>query len=329
MRLLAVGSLRQATATASTSAPPRTAVGTRDAWGGPAPTAVDAGTTPDAGDAGPVSAPKETGKAGNAPPVVAPTTPPTPLSWTYVMKDKNDALWFFCGENPSGFSTSGTLRAAGAGDPTKLNWRIVDGADKVEFSGKSTGPEVSVKSKAGSTKENDVSIEVAEGAGAAAPNFVGKLTVRKPDRLAASAATDHAACPGWATCGKCPAYWTELPYSIFDNVSGTIVGATVNENFPGAKADDQANDWVSPAKFTTVPFWEKTKGTFVDNWFEACGTPSPVAPGTPTAGQKVDHLAHEFFVGSKTPAKGCRVQTHIAQRYLGMARHINIKSPAP
>jgi len=343
-RLLPVRSSRQATGHASTSAPLRTVPGGRSAWGGPAPTDVDAGITPDAGDAaavagvavdagdaGVASGPPEAGEVPKAgePAAVAPTTPAAPLSWTYVMKHKNDALWFFCGEHPSGFSTSGTLRAAGAGDPTKLNWRIVEGADKVEFAGAPAGPEASIKSKAGSTKENDVAIEVAEGAGAAAPSFVGKLTVRKPHRLAASAATDHAACPGWSPCPGCPAYWTELPYRIFDNVSGLIVGGTVNENFPGAKANDQANNWVNPAAFATVPFWANTNGTFVDNWFVFCGTPSPVAPGTPTTGQKVDHMAHEFFVGSNTPAKGCRVQTHIVQRFLGMARHTNIISPAP
>jgi hypothetical protein len=318
--------------------PPHTALDRFGAWGGPAPVDVDAGTTPDAGDAGMTpdagdagvtSAPPVAGKSPDATTGAAPSTPPTPLSWTYVKKHKNDALWFFCGEHPSGFSTSGTLRAAGAGDPTKLDWRIVDGPDKVEFGGAATGPEVSVKSKAGSTKENDVTIEVIEGVGPAAPKFAGKLTVRRPHRLVASAATDHAACPGWAACPGCSAYWSELPYRIFDNVSGTIVGATVNENFPSAKVNDQTNNWPSPAVFATVPFWANTNGTFVDNWFIGCGTPSPVAPGTPTAGQTVDHLAHEFYVGSQTPAKGCRVQAHTAQRFLGMARHINIRSPAP
>ncbi|HEY3861583.1 MAG TPA: hypothetical protein VGO59_06805 [Verrucomicrobiae bacterium] len=86
---------------------------------------------------------------------------------------------------------------------------------------------------------------------------------------------------------------------------------------------------VASACITTVPFWQNTNGTFVDNWFKYCGTPSPVAPATPTAGTGVDRIPHEFYAGSVTPAHGCRVQTHTAHRYLGFARHEGITSPAP
>jgi hypothetical protein len=294
------------------------------ACSGPAPTALDAGVSPDAGDTG--MAP--TAPRGPAAPVAGPAAPA--LSWTYVLKHKNDALWFFCGEHPSGFSTSGTLRAAGAADPSKLNWRIASGADKVEFDGAPAGPEVKVKTKAGSKKADDVAIEVVEGPSPGAPRFTGTLTVLKPHRLIHRADTDHGACPGWAACPvACTAFWTEIGYRVVDNMGGTIVGATVNENFPGAKVNDQANNWVAPAAFATAAFWANTNGTFVDNWFESCGAPAPVAPGTPNAGQAVDHIAHEFYVGSQTPAHGCRVQTHTAQRFRGMARHINVVSPAP
>jgi hypothetical protein len=123
-------------------------------------------------------------------------------------------------------------------------------------------------------------------------------------------------------------YWTEIRYRILDNMSGTIVGATVNENFPGAPTADQPNNWPNPAVFTTVPFWRNTNGKFVDNWFTSCGTPAP-APGGPTAGTGVDRMPHEFYVGSDTPGRGVRVQRHTAHRYLGFARHEGITTPAP
>jgi hypothetical protein len=141
---------------------------------------------------------------------------------------------------------------------------------------------------------------------------------------------DNDACPAWAGCSAaCTAYWTTIDYRIVDNVSGTIVGATVNENFPGAKVNDQANNWGNPAAFITTPFWENTNGTFIDNWFISCGNPAPVAHAAANANTGVDRIPHEFYVGSKTPGRGVRVQTHTAHRYLGFARHENITTPAP
>lgn len=252
------------------------------------------------------------------------------LSWSHVLQFPHDALWWFCGEHPSGFSTTARLRATGFSDPSLLSWRITLGGDKVAFRGAVTGEEVSVRSTAGSTRAGDVTIEVREGTGAGAPTFSGNLTVRRPHRLIHRSDTDHGACPGWAACpAACPAYWTEIGYRVVDNVGGTIVGATVNENFPGAKTNDQATNWVSPAAFITTPFWENTNGTFIDNWFVFCGSPSPVAPGAANAATGVDQIPHEFYVGSTTPALGCRVQTHTAHRYLGFTRHENVTTPAP
>lgn len=301
---------------------------------------ADAGTTdasaPDAGirsaDAAVPAADKDTNAAN-------PTNPSNPgpaqaapagLRWTQQMRHRSDALWYFGGEHPSGFSIDTHLLASGFSDPTQLHWRIVNGADKVAFHGAATGQDVILDSKEGSVRANDVEVEVTEGTGPTAATYSGRLTVRKPHHLVREGLVSHAACPPWGGCAAgCSAWWTEITYRVKDNVGGTIVGATVNENFPGAKTNDQANDWVNPAAFATVPFWANTNGTFVDNWFVSCGTPAPVAPGTATAGQSVDRLPHEFYVGSQTPARGVRVQRHVAHRYLGGADHENVVTPAP
>lgn len=281
--------------------------------------------SPTAAPATPATAP--------ATPAAAPATPaaaPATLAWTHVLRHKFDALWFSCGERPAWFSTTATLQASGYTDPARLSWRITEGSDKVGFTKAATGAQIVVESKKGSTRINDVELEVREGAGPGAPAYKGRMTVRKPHRLIPRAINDYAACPPWGGCPvACGQHLTTMGYRIVDNVGGTIVGATVNENFPGAKVDDQPNTWVSPAAFTTVPFWANTDGTFVDNWYVSCRTPAPVAPTDAAAGQGVDQLEHEFYVGSKTPGKGCIVQRHIAHRYLGRTRHEKIVSPVP
>jgi hypothetical protein len=262
---------------------------------------------------------------------VAAPTAAAALSWTFVKTHTWDALWFFCGQHPAGFSTTILLRADGYGDPTALTWSITRGSDKIAFDGAPTGAEVHVRSKAGSARLDDIAVRVTEGTGAASPSSDGALTVRKPHRLLPRFVRHHANCPAFdATCPVgAAAHWTEFGYRVVDNVGGTIVGATVNENFPSAKADDQPNTWTSPAAFSSTSVWKNTDGTFVDFWWVWGNAPLPVNPGDPHDSDSVDQLEHEFYVGGTTPGTGCRVQTHIAHRYLGHTQHENTRSPAP
>jgi hypothetical protein len=252
------------------------------------------------------------------------------LSWEHDKRSAHDALWWFNGEHPRWISTDATLVASGYSDPYDLNWRIVKGADKVAFDDAPTGPAVTVRSTAGSRRADDVEIEVSEGTGADAVAYTGKLTVRMPYRLILRSVNDSATLPSWASAPAGVAGWyTTIDYRIVDNVGGTIVGATVNENFPGSKTNDQPNNWVNPASFSTTPSWPNTNGTFIDNWFVWGGTPTPVAPSAANANQSVDRMTHEFYVGSTVSGRGVRVQTHTAHRYLGYARHESITTPAP
>ena len=297
-----------------------------------APVAADAAVTAaaEAATATPTAPGVVTAAAAEVAAATAAPTAPA-LSWTFVKTHTWDALWFFCGEHPSGFSTRILLRADGYADPTALRWSIERGADKIDFAGAPTGPEVHVTSKAGSARLDDVTVRVTEGATAGAPSYDGTLTVRRPHRLIHRFTRHHANCPAFdATCpAGTGAHWTEIGYRIVDNVGGTIVGATVNENFPGAKANDQANNWANPAAFVSTPVWPNTDGTFIDYWWVWGGNPAPVNPGDPTDNQSVDHMTHEFYVGGTAAARGCRVQTHTAHRYLGHTEHENIVTPAP
>lgn len=298
--------------------------------GGPSDHETGTEATTEAPSPAPTAEPAATEAAATGETEAATGTPAAPaLSWSPVLRHRWDALWFFCGEQPAGFSTRMTLRAAGAANPDRLEWFCREGADKIYAPGGWRGPEIELHSSAGSRRRDDVAIEVRDGAEDTAPSYTGRLTVRNPHRLVQRYTSDHANCPGW---GGCPAgvsaYWTEIGYRVVDNVGGTIVGATVNEHFPGAKTNDQPNNWPNPAAFVTTPFWANTNGTFVDNWFISGGNPSP-DPGGPNHAQAVDHMAHEFYVGSQTPGRGCRVQRHTAQRYRGYADHESIVTPAP
>jgi hypothetical protein len=289
----------------------------------PAPAIPDAASAP-ATPATPAPATSPEGEA--AAPPAAPA-----LSWTFVKTHTWDALWFFCGEHPSGFSTRILLRADGYADPTALRWSVERGADKIDFAGAPTGPEVHVASKAGSTTLDDVTVRVTEGATAGAPSYDGTLTVRKPHHLIHRFTRHHANSPRWArNCSATgPGHWTEIGYRVVDNVGGTIVGATVNENFPAASVADRANDWWPPVATVDTSVWHNTDGTFTDFWWVCDGNPAPLNPGDPHDGDSIDRTAHEFYVGGNAPARGCRVQRHTAHRYFGHTEHENVVTPAP
>lgn len=254
----------------------------------------------------------------------------TALRWQHVKQHRWDALWYFCGEHPSGFSTRATLRADGYTNPGNVEWFVRSGADKVYAPGGFSGPEITLHSSAGSQRPDDVQIEVQEQLpGGAVTRYLGQLTVRKPHRLVQEWTSDHTACPPWdPSPANCPSLWTEISYRVLDNVGGTIVGATVNERFPGPTTHDQPNFWAAAA-VTSGSSWPNTNGTFIDNLYQCCGTPAPVPPSSPNWADNVYHEPQEFYVGSTVSGRGCRVQVNTLQFYRGYADHENIRSPAP
>jgi hypothetical protein len=239
-----------------------------------------------------------------------------------------DAFWYFCREHPSGFSTTATLRAVGYADPTRLSWFVRQGADKVFAPGGFEGPEIVLHSSAGSTRADDVHIEVQESApDGTVTSHLDRITVRTPRRLRQEWTAEPGGCPaGIPGTAGCPGLTSQLNYRIFDNVGGTIVGATVNELFPSTPIADQPNNWTGSA-ITSGSAWRNTNGTFTDTLYKCCGTPAPVPPSSAQWGDKVFHQTHEFYVGSATPGHGCLVQRHTLQFYRGTADHEDIHSP--
>ena len=252
------------------------------------------------------------------------------LRWRHEKRHRWDALWFFCGERPSGFSTTATLRAEGYSDPDAVEWFVRQGADKVYAPDGFRGKTLTLHSSAGSVSPGDVHIEVQERlADGTVSSSLDYLTVRKPHRLIQESTTDHASCPPWdPSPASCVSFWSEIRYRVVDNVGGTVVGATVNERFPGPAVDDQPNYWRG-ATVTAGGSWPNTNGTFVDNLYKCCGVPSPVTSSSASWGDKVYHEPQQFYVGSTVSGRGCRVQSHTLQFYRGFADHEGIRSPAP
>lgn len=263
---------------------------------------------------------------GTAPATTTAASAATTLRWQHVKRHRWDALWFFCGEHPSGFSTTATLRAEGYTEPANVEWFVRSGSDKVYAPGGFNGAEITLHSSAGSQRPDDVQIEVQERRlGGAIASYLGRLTVRKPHRLRMEGTSDNPSCPPG---NPNPGFWSQITYRILDNVSGTIIGATVNERFPGPAVNDQPNNW-SGAAVVTASSWPGTNGTFTDNLFKCGGNPVPVLPGSRQWSDRVFHEPHEFYVGSTISGRGCRVQVHTLQFYRGFADHESIRSPAP
>jgi hypothetical protein len=301
----------------------------------------------------------DSGPTGSTPETTEPTTPNTPvtpatptspstpqssaslptpsshaeLSWTQVLAFANDALWWFCGENPRWFSSTALLRAAGYTDQAALTWRITQGADKVAFQGPPTGPEVRLRSTAGSARADDVTVAVAEGTRAGAPSFSGSLTVRKPHRQILEAHTPIDGCPPRDVVANCvpPVHWDRFIYRILDNMGGTIIGAAHNESFPGPVKKDEDNDWPLPGEpGMATGGVARTGGTVADDWVVSGNlSPLPVEIGDPRSRESVDHIPQQQFVGSDQSGKGCRVETHVMHRFLGETDVEDRRTPAP
>lgn len=296
-------------------------------WHGGGRSGSQHGATRGAG-APPETTPPETTPAETTPPAAAPAG--AGLDWQQQRRHRSDALWYFCGEHPAGFSTTATLRASGYTDPGRVEWFVRQGADKVYAPGGYRGTEITLHSSAGSRRADDVHVEVQETLpDGSVTSHLGRLTVRKPHRLILRGTTDHSTCPPWERShGTCASLWSEVAYRIVDNVGGTIVGATVNERFPGPVVHDQPNRWTA-ATMTAGTAWPHTDGTFVDNLYKCCGIPTPVGSASPQYGDPVYHEPQEFYVGSTVPGRGCRVQRHTLQFFRGYADHEHIRSPAP
>jgi hypothetical protein len=226
-----------------------------------------------------------------------------------------NTVWYFAGQNPSGYATQITLTSSGGSGTT---WTIVSGSDKVTLS-TTTGAQTSITSSgsAFSSAVGDIKIK-ATANGVDSQPF--SITSRTPYRLVQGTIQTQ--------CESTWGYETQINYTIQDQLLTTLPsGVPANENWTTAVVNDYSGtNWrrgppngfsLSGASFTDVIQGEQTS---------LPPNPVPSCTGPSTA---VQHWGQEFRVGSTTIGVGKRVQTNTLKKFLNHAEHQQIVSPAP
>lgn len=239
-------------------------------------------------------------------------------------------LWWFDGVQPRNYGTQILLTAVPdqwSSDPF-YTWTITSGADKVAFmddnvvsaetSYTSYGNTIQLISKAASTALNDVVIKVSNMG-----TIFGTvwMAVPRPDHLVHLYDVDN---PD-ANFG----YQTDAHYKILDQFNNVLPNrVNINEkwtsaigvDFPGTnwrRCDpDGAN--VNPADWKDEMQGENPPLVMI---------PMPINPGRPVGNMKVIHWSGAWYVGSKTPGEGVKVQTNTWQKYTDHTRHEDVVSP--
>jgi hypothetical protein len=222
-------------------------------------------------------------------------------------------VWWFNGQNPSGYGTSITLQSSGGSSTT---WSVSGNTAAVHLSTTSgASTTVTASSTVWSATEGDVQI-TATANGQSSQPFA--ITTRKPYKLVAGT-IQH-------TCDTTYGYSDFLNYTIDDQLSAPLPsGIPINENWTtGVVADYSGANWrrIDPGKETTSGpgFADQIAG-------EAAGfIPTAVCSGS---GVKVQHWGQDWYVGSLTLAAGVRVQSDVIQKYIDHALHQSIVSPSP
>ncbi len=225
-------------------------------------------------------------------------------------------VWWFNGQNPSGYTTSIQLTANPAGQ-SQYTWAFSAGSDKATFSGQS-GNTINLSGQKLSTSTGDVKVKVTVN-GVTSSDYA--ITVRGPYSLVAGT-PNHQADPNYG-------YVSSIPYTIRDNLSQDLPNVGVNESLGNLINDFPGTNWVrGPATAYTpsgATFADVVQGQAVS----PPPYPFPTGPASPLGTTAVHHFTQSWFVGNTTPGSGAQVQTDTLQRYVDHAAHLNVVSPAP
>jgi hypothetical protein len=227
-------------------------------------------------------------------------------------------VWWFNGQNPSGYTTSITLTASPAGAPS-YTWAFTQGSDKATLSGQS-GNTINLSGRKVSASTGDVKVKVTVNGVASNPL---SITVRGPYKLVPGSKL-HSPLDG---CG----YASQIYYTIYDNLNA-IMPSTIAFGEQWTTAIDNryaGTNWERPTAHgdttSNSQFYDYITGPGLNN--------NPPPYPTPTAPQggntEVQRSGQEWRVGSTTPGAGARVQTDTWHRYTDHGDNDAITSPAP
>jgi len=237
-------------------------------------------------------------------------------------------VWWFNGQNPSGYTTSIQLTANPAGQ-SQYTWAFSAGSDKATFSGQS-GNTINLSGQKLSTSTGDVKVKVTVN-GVTSWDYA--ITVRGPYNLVPGYAPNNLP-PYQDTASSSNGYLTYANYTIQDNFSTPLpYSVPLNENWTTSVAYDFSGaNWArgNPGGYATssgapAGFADHISGPPVGQ----NNIPAPTSPQSPLSGTKVFHWGQEWRIGTLTPGLGARVQTDSLQYYDDHGRHLNIVSPAP
>ncbi|PYS48768.1 MAG: hypothetical protein DMF68_12110 [Acidobacteria bacterium] len=227
-------------------------------------------------------------------------------------------MWWFNGENPSGYATQITLSTTS--DATSWHWQAVSGASKVSLSNEDTDT-VTITSTGRSDNPNDVGIQVSVN-GQVSDQF--NITILAPYRFT------------YVTEGHAPSnnfgYISLVQYEIRDQFGSLLPSnVPINEHFTtGVINDYSGTNWIRDNREggTSVPpsgWSDEIDGQPLSrNPF-----PIPTAPCSPLCNTPVHHFNGEWRVGSTTAGAGVLVQTNTWYRYVDHGTHTNKVSPVP
>ena len=223
-----------------------------------------------------------------------------------------NTVWWFSGQNPSGYSTSITLTSSGGASTT---WAVTSGATKVKLSATSgASTNVTSSGTAFSSAVGDIKI-TATVSGVSSSPFA--ITSRKPYRLVKGIITQG--------CDTTYGYSDLLNYQIQDQLLVNLPNnVPIGENWTAPAVQDYAgNNWGWPTAGSTnavaAAFADHITGRAISG-----AVPVPVCSGTAT---KVQHRNQSWYVGSLTIGVGVLVQTDVLYRYTQHGEHDSIVSP--
>jgi len=226
-----------------------------------------------------------------------------------------NTVWWFGGQNPSGYATSITLSSSGG---ASTSWAVTNGSSMITLSA-TTGSSVNVSSTgtAFSSTATDIAVTATANGVSSAPFYI---TSRRPYRLVAGTIIDN--------CDSTWGYSDFFNYTIEDQMNTALPsGVPLNELWTTVLVNDYPNtNWrqSTQGNFTT------SAAAFADN-IQGENVNLPPRPPTacPSAGQAVDHWGQAWYIGSLIAGSGARVQTDTIQKYTNDAQVQGIASPAP
>jgi hypothetical protein len=224
-----------------------------------------------------------------------------------------NVVWWFNGENPSGYATSITLTSSGGAGTI---WGVIVGSEKVTLNAQGSTATITSSGSSFSSSVGDVQV-TAQASYVTSQPF--HITTRRPYKLV----------PGiiQTQCGGTYTWTTTLNYAIQDNLSIPMpTSVPLNEKWTTAVVADYTNmNWrrgdeggITTDSGSPSQFADSIQGEV------SSFTPTPDCNGSATP---VYHWGQEWRVGSSAIGSGARVQGNTLQKYINHASHTSITSP--